>query len=203
MPSTSHAGYPTTDSPWLQAIGRAALRVSGWTIVGELPRLPKFVIIVAPHTSNWDFLVGLAAKFALALDIHWFGKDTLFRGPAGLMFRRLGGRPVRRETPEGVVAEMAAIVNAEPKFLLALAPEGTRTQVSHWRTGFYHIAEATGLPIVPVWFDWSRKVIGIGEPVHASGNLDADVALLQSLYRPEMAKHRGGFWSTGLPRDTR
>ena len=203
MPSTPNPGYPTTDSPWLQALGRAALRVAGWTIVGELPHLPKFVIIVAPHTSNWDFFVGLAAKFALALDIHWFGKDTLFRGPAGPILRRLGGRPVRRETPEGVVAEMAAIVNAEPQFLLALAPEGTRTQVSQWRSGFYHIAEATGMPILPVWFDWSRKEVGIGEPVRASGNLDADIAALQSLYRPEMAKHRRGFWSIGLPRDTR
>jgi 1-acyl-sn-glycerol-3-phosphate acyltransferase len=203
MPSPPRPGYPTTDSPWLQAFGRAALRVAGWTIVGELPHLPKFVIIVAPHTSNWDFPVGLAAKFALDLDIHWLGKDTLFRGPVGPILRKLGGRPVHRETPEGLVAEVAATVNAEPRFLLALAPEGTRTRVSHWRTGFYHIAEATGMPIVPVWFDWSRKEIGIGQPVHASGNLEAEIAALQSLYRPEMAKNRGGFWRNELPPDTR
>jgi 1-acyl-sn-glycerol-3-phosphate acyltransferase len=168
--------------------------MAGWKIVGELPHLPKFVIIVAPHTSNWDFLAGLAAKFALALDLHWFGKHTLFRGPLGLLLRALGGRPVRRETPEGIVAEMAAMVDAEPQFLLALAPEGTRARVTQWRTGFYHIAEETGIPIVPVWFDWSRKEIGVGEPVRASGNLGADIAALQSLYRPEMAKHRSGFW---------
>ena len=191
----SPLGYPTQQRPWLRALGRAALRVAGWTIVGELPHLPKFVIVVAPHTSNWDFAVGLAAKFALALDITWFGKDTLFRGLAGALLRKLGGRPVRRDTPEGVVAEMAAIVRAEPQFLLALAPEGTRKRVSSWRSGFYHIAETAGIPIVPVWFDWSRHEIGIGAPLRASGQLASDMAALQALYRPEMAKYREGFWS--------
>lgn len=194
MHSSPTLSYPTTGRRWLQLLGRAALRIAGWTITGELPRLPKFVIVVAPHTTNWDFAVGLAAKWALALDVHWFGKDTLFRGPLAPLLRSLGGRPVRRDTPEGVVSEVAATVRAEPQFLLALAPEGTRKQVSHWRTGFYHIAEAADIPIVPVWFDWARKEVGIGTPIRASGNLAADVAVLQSLYRPEMAKNQGGFW---------
>ena len=203
MSSEASLGYPTHHRPWLQALGRAALRMAGWSIVGELPHLPKFVIIVAPHTSNWDFAVGLAAKFALALDITWFGKDTLFRGPAGALLRKLGGRPVRRDSPEGVVAEMAAMVRHEPRFLLALAPEGTRRQVSCWRTGFYHIAEAADIPIVPVWFDWSRREVGIGSPVRASGDRARDVAGLQSLYRPEMAKHRHAFWLRSVPSETR
>jgi 1-acyl-sn-glycerol-3-phosphate acyltransferase len=195
VPSTS--GYPTTNRPWLRVLGRFAMRVTGWTFAGELPQIPRFVIVVAPHTSNWDFLVGLAAKFALGLDVHWFGKETLFRGPMGALMRRFGGRPVRRDTPEGVVAEMAATIRSEPQFLLALAPEGTRKAVTQWRTGFYHIAEAADIPIVPVWFDYSRREIGIGAPVRASGSLVADVAAIRSLYRPEMAKHPRGFSPSG------
>ncbi|MEP6733762.1 MAG: lysophospholipid acyltransferase family protein [bacterium] len=186
--------YPTTNNPLLRAIGRTALRLAGWKIVGGLPQLPKFLIVVAPHTSNWDFAVGLAAKFALELDLHWFGKDSLFRGPVGAILRALGGRPVRRESPEGVVAEMAAMIRAEPRFILALAPEGTRKRVSQWRTGFYHIAEAANLPIVPVWFDWSKREIGIGTATTPSGDLVGDLEVLQRNYRPEMARDPSGFW---------
>ena len=189
-------GYPRAHRPLCPALGRAALRLAGWTITGALPELPKYVIIVAPHTSNWDFPVGVAALFALDLEAHWFGKDSLFRAPMGTILRLLGGRPVHRETAEGVVAEMAAIVRAEPQFILALAPEGTRKRVDHWRSGFYRIAEAAGVPVVPVWFDWSRREIGIGAPVRPSGHLAGDLAALQALYRPEMARNPKGFWGS-------
>ena len=189
-------GYPRAHRPLFPALGRVALRLSGWRIVGGLPELPKYIIIVAPHTSNWDFPVGVAALFALDLEAHWFGKDSLFRGPMGMILRMLGGRPVHRETPEGVVAEMAAMVRAEPQFILALAPEGTRKRVEHWRSGFYRIAEAANVPVVPVWFDWSRHEIGINPPVHVSGDLAADVAALQALYRLDMARNPHGFWET-------
>jgi 1-acyl-sn-glycerol-3-phosphate acyltransferase len=169
-------------------------------IRGELPPLPRFVIIVAPHTSNWDFPVGLAALFALDLDAHWFGKDSIFRGIFGTMLRALGGRPVRRETPEGVVAEVAATLRAEPEFILALAPEGTRKRVTHWRTGFYRIAEAANVPIVPVAFDFSRKEIIIHAPFPVTGDLASDIAKLQALYRPEMGRHPSGFWGPPAPR---
>jgi 1-acyl-sn-glycerol-3-phosphate acyltransferase len=159
-----------------------------------VPREPRFVVIVAPHTSNWDFIVGVFAMFALDLEIHWFGKDTLFRWPLGPVLRRLGGQPVRRDTPEGVVAEVSAEVRNAPQFILALAPEGTRRRVNNWRTGFYRIAESAGVPIVPVWLDWSRREIGIGQPVHPTGDLMGQVSALQAQYRPEMARHPDGFW---------
>jgi 1-acyl-sn-glycerol-3-phosphate acyltransferase len=170
------------------------MRLSGWRIVGALPALPKFIIVVAPHTSNWDFVVGVMAMFALDLRIHWFGKDTLFRPPLGALFLRLGGRPINRGTHEGVVAEMASIVRAEPKFLLAVTPEGTRKRVTQWRTGFYRIAEAAGVPIVAVWFDWSRKEIGIAPPFAPTGDLPGDLERIQARYRPEMARHPENFW---------
>lgn len=189
------AGYPTTKTPWLGAIGRFAMRAAGWKFVGELPPIPKFVIVVAPHTSNWDFPVGLFSKLALDLDAHWFGKDSLFRGPLGVFMRAIGGRPVRRDAPEGMVDAMAATIRSEPHFVLVITPEGTRKAVVQWRTGFYHIAEAADIPIVPVWFDWSRHEVGLGAPMRASGDLTADLADLQSLFRPEMAKNPHGFWS--------
>lgn len=182
----SHA--PRRNWPVFAALGRAAMRVSGWKFVGEIPHLDKLIIIVAPHTSNWDFPVGVAAMFALDLDAHWFGKDTLFRPPAGWILRLLGGRPVRRDTSEGVVEEMARTIRAEPKFLLALAPEGTRKPVASWRSGFYRIAQAAEMPIVPVAFDWSRKEIHIMAPFYATGDLTGDMLTLRSLFRPEMGR---------------
>ena len=194
MQSTPTLGYPRAHRPLFPALGRVALRLSGWTIQGALPELPKYVIVVAPHTSNWDFHVGVAALFALDLQAQWFGKDSLFREPMGTILRMLGGRPVHRDTPEGVVAEMAAIVRAERQCILALAPEGTRKKVDHWRSGFYRIAQAAGVPVVAVWFDWSRREIGINAPMRMTGDLHADVAALQALYRPDMARNPAGFW---------
>ena len=187
-------GYPRAHRPGLPAAGRLMMRLTGWRFSGALPELPKFVIVVAPHTSNWDFLAGLWALFALDLRTDWFGKDSLFRPPMGTLMRLINGRPVRRDSPEGVVAEMAAVVRAEPQFVLTITPEGTRKAVDHWRSGFYRIAEAAGVPIVPVVFDWSRREIRITPPVFPSGDLDADVAAMQALYRPEMARHPEGFW---------
>ncbi|CAN5265686.1 lysophospholipid acyltransferase family protein [soil metagenome] len=187
-------GYPRAHRTLFPAIGRAMMRLTGWTFRGALPELPKFIIIVAPHTSNWDFPIGVFALFALDLQSHWFGKASLFRPPMGFLLRMIQGRPVRRDSPEGIVAQMAAAVRAEPQCVLTLAPEGTRSSVDHWRTGFYHIAEAAGVPVVPVSFDWSRKEIGINAPMHPSGDLEADVTAMQALYRPEMARHPDAFW---------
>ncbi len=194
-------GYPRAHRWLLPAFGRAMMRLTGWTFRGTLPDLPKFVIIVAPHTSNWDFAIGVFALFALDLESQWFGKASLFRPPMGFLMRMIQGRPVRRDSPEGVVAQVAAAVRAEPNFVLTITPEGTRKSVDHWRTGFYRIALAAGVPVVPVSFDWGQREIGINAPVHASGNLEADVGAMQALYRPEMARHPEGFWrAQALPR---
>jgi 1-acyl-sn-glycerol-3-phosphate acyltransferase len=187
------ADAPRRNRPLLVAFGRLGMRAMGWRFSGEIPRIPRFIVIVAPHTSNWDFPVGVFAMFALDLDAHWFGKDTLFWPPFGWILRRLGGRPVRRDSAEGVVAEMAKIVRAEPKFLLALAPEGTRKPVARWRSGFYRIAQAADVPIVPVWFDWSTRTIGIAAPFDVTGDLPRDMGLLRGMYRAEMGRYPSKF----------
>lgn len=183
----------------MQSVGRAAMRLTGWRFNGTLPEIPKYVLIVAPHTSNWDFPVGLAAMFALDLEARWFMKDSMFRGPLDRLFRSMGGRPIRRGTSEGVVAEVAGMIRTEPHFILAIAPEGTRKQVKEWRSGFYRIAEAAGVPIVPVRFDFSRREIGIGAPMQPTGDLAADVATLKALFTPDMARNPSGFWGSPAP----
>lgn len=150
-----------------------------WNIEGNLPNVPKLVVIAAPHTSNWDFIVGVAAKLALGLDAMWLGKDTLFRGPLGPMMRRLGGRPVDRAASHDVVKDVVDEFARRERLVLALAPEGTRKRVERWRTGFYHIAHAARVPIVPVALNFGARAIQIGSPFNTTGDVDADIHALQ------------------------
>jgi len=169
-------------------IGRAALQLGGWRIAGQLPSAPRYVLIVAPHTSNLDFFVGLAAKFALGLKAQWLGKHTLFQGPLGWMLRALGGIPVDRARADGTVQAVLAQMQGAERFVLALAPEGTRRRIESWKSGFYRIAVAAGVPILPVWFDWSTKTIGLGVPFHPTGDAATDIPRLRALYRKDMAR---------------
>jgi 1-acyl-sn-glycerol-3-phosphate acyltransferase len=152
----------------------------GWRIAGSIPDEPKLVIIVAPHTSNWDFVVGVAAKLALAMRVVFLGKDTLFRFPLGAVMRRLGGVPVDRSAPHDVVSEMLRRFAASERLVLALAPEGTRKRVERWRTGFYHIAHGARVPIMPVALDWGSQTIRILPLFRTTGDVDADLRALQS-----------------------
>ena len=150
-----------------------------WRIEGDIPDVPKMVIIVTPHTSNWDFVVGVAAKLALGLRILFLGKDTLFRFPLGMLMRGLGGMPVDRASPHDVVNQVRVEFSRRDRLIVGLAPEGTRKRVERWRTGFYHIAHGAGVPILPVALDWENRVIRIHQPAATTGNLEADVADLQ------------------------
>jgi 1-acyl-sn-glycerol-3-phosphate acyltransferase len=182
MPSALPAALPRQGGPVSRAVGRGVLALLGWRIEGELPNIPKLVAIAAPHTSNWDFIVGIAAKFALGVRASWLGKDSLFRGPAGVLFRAWGGIPVDRTVPHDTVARVAERFAREERFVLALAPEGTRKPVAEWRTGFWHIAHQAGVPIVPIVLDWPRKRLRIGAPLELGGDLERDLRALQSLY---------------------
>jgi 1-acyl-sn-glycerol-3-phosphate acyltransferase len=171
-------------------IGRGVLHVMGWRIEGNIPDLPKLVIIAAPHTSNWDFVVGIAAKFALRLKVLWLGKDSLFRWPLGALMRSLGGLPVDRSSPNAVVNQMVDSFARHESLVLALAPEGTRKRVDRWRTGFYHIAHGAGVPIVPVALNWGERAIQIGQPFTTTGNLETDIAALQHRFASVEGRRR-------------
>jgi 1-acyl-sn-glycerol-3-phosphate acyltransferase len=163
-------------------LGRALLAAAGWRIEGELPDRPKLVAIVAPHTSNWDFVLGISAVFALGLRVRFLGKHTLFHPPLGWLMRWFGGTPVVRETPQGAVAQAVAMLESEPAVLLGIAPEGTRTRGKPWRSGFYHIAHAARAPILPVAFDGARRAIRLFPPLETSGSYEADLPRLMALY---------------------
>lgn len=168
---------------WLwKAAGRAYLRLSGWRIEGAFPVEPKFVTIVAPHTSNWDFLLGVAIVFAVELRVSWLGKHALFRAPFKGFLRWLGGIPVDRRASSGVVGECARAFEAASTLMLALAPEGTRKGVSQWKTGFYQIAVKAEVPIFPVGFDYREHVVQLMPLFTPSGDLEADLPLLQARF---------------------
>ncbi len=162
--------------------GKWTLRLVGWRTVGQLPPDPKFVIIGAPHTSNWDFPLALLAAAALGVKISWIGKDALFRWPFGGLMRRLGGIPVRRDSREGVVQRTAEAFAAATSLMLVVAPEGTRGRTPYWRSGFYHIAVAAGVPIVPAYIDRPTKQIGIGAPLFPTGEVRRDMEALRGFY---------------------
>ena len=169
---------------WLVvALGWAYLRLGCWKLEGTFPQVSKVVTIVAPHTSNWDFPLGVALLFALELRASWLGKHTLFQGPFGWLFYRLGGIPVDRRSSHGVVEACVKAFDDAPALLLALAPEGTRKGVSHWKSGFHAIATAARVPIMPVAFDFRTHVIHFLPLFHPTENLEEDLPRLQALFR--------------------
>jgi 1-acyl-sn-glycerol-3-phosphate acyltransferase len=169
------------------ALGRWALAAAGWRIEGAFPDTPKCVVIVAPHTSNRDFFVGLAARSALRVRASFIAKTSLFWFPQGAILRWLDGIPVDRDAAHGVVQAIVEEFRRRDRLFLALAPEGTRRRVTQWKTGFYRIAEGAGVPIVPVIFDYGTRAIRIEEPFTPTGDLDGDVARLRGLFAGALA----------------
>jgi 1-acyl-sn-glycerol-3-phosphate acyltransferase len=173
----------------LKWAGVCALRMCGWRLDGALPDLPKYVIVLAPHTSNWDFPVGLAFALWLRVEALWMGKDGMFRFPFYWLFWWLGGIPIDRDHHHGLVGQVIGLFNANERFILALAPEGHRRRVDAWKTGFYRIAHGAGVPIVLTYLDYRRKVGGIGPAVMPTGDIDADMKVIQEFYSTVTARH--------------
>lgn len=172
-------------------IGRAILRAAGWDLTGSIPDIPRFVIIVAPHTSNWDFIIGLAAKWALGLNVKWLGKHTLFRPPLGWFMRAIGGLPVNRKTANAIVDRSAAEFAKRDRLVFVLAPEGTRHKVQAWRSGFWHIARAADVPVVCAAIDWGRKTVRFGPTLHVQHDAEpsVDIERMKSFYDDVRGRH--------------
>lgn len=195
VPEVPSARLPVTRLPILgpelpragglisRAAGRWTLRILGWSVRGEIPNVRKLVIIVAPHTSNWDFVVGLAAKLALGLRVTFLGKDSLFRFPLGPFMRAWGGIPIDRSESHDVVKDIVDEFARRDQLVLALAPEGTRKRVQRWRTGFYYVAHRAGVPIVTVALNFGERAIQIGTPFRTTGDAADDVLRLQRRFQ--------------------
>ena len=175
-------------SRWL---GRTLLRLGGWRVSGAFPDIPRLVLIAAPHSSNWDGIWGMAAKMALGFDARILGKDTLFWWPLSVVLRNLGVIPLDRSKPQGVVEQSIELIRTSPKLWFALAPEGTRKPVEHWKAGFLKIAHGAGVPILMAYFHYPDRTIGIGPLFHTTGDLQADMAAIRAWYRPWQGKNRG------------
>jgi 1-acyl-sn-glycerol-3-phosphate acyltransferase len=180
--------YPHRGSRFGSAIAGLMLTLAGWRVVGTLPACPRFVVIVAPHTSSWDFLVAVLAMFATDLRISWLGKHTIFRWPFGPILRWLGGEPLDRSAPGRTVPHAIERFRERPQWVLGLSPEGTRRRVEHWKSGFHRIAAAAGVPIVPVWIDYQRREVGVGAPFSPGRDEAADVSALRAVFRKKMAR---------------
>ncbi len=182
---------PRRHSALGQWIGRVGLSLFGWKVVGSFPRVPKVVIIVAPHTSNWDFIAGFWAYLALDLHANWFGKHTLFVWPFGALFRHFGGIPVHREsgTARQMVDVYADAFQARERMVLALAPEGTRRKVVEWKSGFHRIALRAGVPIIPVALDYRLRRVIVGPAVQPSEDWEGDIARIKALYAGVTPRH--------------
>lgn len=181
---------PRHGAATLRALGRGVLWVLRWRVEGELPNAARCVVIVAPHTSNWDFLVALAALLAMDLRVTWLGKHTIFRGPFGALWRALGGVPVDRGATDGMVEATAGLFARGAPAWIGLAPEGTRHKVERWKSGFWRIARAGSVPILPVALDYRRRSLRLFALYEPTGDWAADVEALRRHYSPDMARHR-------------
>ncbi|MFZ6845405.1 lysophospholipid acyltransferase family protein [Undibacterium sp. RuTC16W] len=158
------------------------LRLMGWTVEGNAPAAPKYVLIAAPHTSNWDFPVTLMVCFALRLNVYWMGKASLFPPVVGAVMRWLGGIPVNRERSGNLVQGTVDAFQQNQRLTVIVPPEGTRGKVTHWKTGFYYIAQGAGVPIALGYLDFKRKAGGIGRMFELSGDITADMTEIQAFY---------------------
>ncbi len=165
----------------------------GWGFENEVPDVDRSVAIVAPHTSNWDFAVGILAILALGLDARWLGKHQIFRWPFGAVWRWLGGIPVDRGAAGGVVDAAVQLFRERASLMLGLSPEGTRGRVERWKSGFYRIALEAQVPILPVAFDYRSRRIIFCPRLQPTGDQETDVARLRSHFTAAMAKEPGQY----------
>lgn len=185
---TISANIDSRGNALTRTLAVAAMRLLGWKFSGErFPDIKKFVIIVAPHTSNWDFPLGVLAMYALGMRGTFLGKDTLFRFPLGILMRWLGGIPVNRSNKQDVVTQTAALVHARDRVIVVLSPEGTRRATERWRSGFWWIAHTARIPVLPVAIDFSRREFHIYPPFDTTGDADRDIAELRTRFRADMA----------------
>jgi len=178
--------YTIFDTPiltkLLKELSKIILRICQWRKAGRLPGISKYVMIIAPHTSNWDMPVGLVIALSLGLKLKWLAKKTLFRWPFGCFIKWLGGIPIDRSKSSNIVAQSIQTFKESNELVLVVAPEGTRRKVNYWKTGFYHIANGANVPIVMGFIDYARKEGGIGPTMIPTGNIEFDMQKIRLFY---------------------
>ncbi|MBM4425368.1 MAG: acyltransferase [Chloroflexi bacterium] len=176
----------------LKPIADFLLRLIRWKVEGDLPDVEKFVLVVAPHTSNWDLPIGFICAHALELLSKWrygfMAKDAVFKWPLGILIRWMGGIPINRRSPQNVVQQMVSAFEHYDHLMLVITPEGTRGITQYWKSGFYHIAAQAKAPMVLAFLDYKRKVGGLGPIIFPSGDMEADIDIIRKFYASVTAK---------------
>ena len=173
----------------MKYLSRLILRIAGWKYEGKVPELKKFVVVVAPHTSNWDYVLGELFYLSMGIRAKIMIKKELFFFPLGFILKSLGGVPVERQRKTDIVDRMAEEFQKNEKFILTITPEGTRKRVTEWKRGFWRIAKAANVPILPGYFDYKRRVVGIGEPFFPTEDEDADVRKIKLFFKDIAPKY--------------
>ncbi|MBB6250407.1 lysophospholipid acyltransferase family protein [Nitrospirillum iridis] len=191
------ARVPRRGNAFTRGLGRLTMRLMGWRLVGQVPDIPKFVAIAAPHSSNWDFVVAMAVAFAIGVRVTVLGKHTLFKGPLAPLMRFLDVMPVNRAAPQGVVGDCVAAFDAADQLVIGVAPDGTRGgktgaggDAGRWKSGFYRIARAARVPVLPVALDYGRREARFGPVLIPTGDEAADLAQLSLFYAGTRGKRR-------------
>lgn len=172
-----------------QRLALRLLQLFGWKVRYKPLPGPHGVAIVYPHTSNWDFVVGLLGKWVLGLPFRWLGKEALFKGPWSRVMRSWGGVPAERRSATGAIGRLAHTMNEADWFWIALAPEGTRSYAPHLRSGFYHLAVTAKVPLLLVYLDYPRKELGVVDTLRLTGDPDTDMAAIAAIYDGHLGYH--------------
>ena len=172
-----------------KAISHLILKLLGWKIIGDIPSEKKYVIILAPHTSNWDFIIGRCFGYILGIKAKFLGKSQLFKFPYGWIFRAMGGIPVDRTTHNNLVSFAIDLFNKSDELVLGIAPEGSRSRVDAWKLGFYHIAVGANIPIAIAFLDYDKREAGVKTMFKAEGDVDKDLNRSEEIYKKVQAKY--------------
>ena len=166
----------------LKFFSKTLLKLSGWEIDVIVPKEKKFILIGAPHTSNWDFPLAILVFWTLDLKIYWVGKSQMFRGPLSFIFSALGGIPVDRSSSHGFINQIAEKFQHTESMALAISPEGTRSKTRYWKSGFYYIALAAKTPICLGYIDYRTQKVGFSELLYPTGDIEVDMKIIASFY---------------------
>lgn len=167
----------------MKRISQLILKLLGWQLKFQLPKSKKYVLIVYPHTSNWDFIFGMLAKWAMEMPLNWVAKHSMFWGPFRPLFIAMGGVPINRDKSIRFIQQNIDLFNSREQFSLGLMPEGTRAKTKVFKTGFYHIANGANVPIVLVYLDYKNKIVGTAKVITPSGDIERDFLIIKECYK--------------------
>jgi 1-acyl-sn-glycerol-3-phosphate acyltransferase len=171
-------------------LSRIVLKLLGWRVIDHRPNpMGSAIYLVVPHTSNWDFFLGLFARSVARINANYLAKKSLFDSPMGWFFRATGGYPVDRSKRTNLTDQVVEYFRTVPGFSIAITPEGTRAKVDAWKTGFWRIAKGANVPLIPTSFDYSRKEVTLGKPFHVGDSMEADIAALTEYFKPFVGKN--------------